>query len=223
MNTYKDTISFWDNIFDNEKPNNAIQTIQMLEDLEEAISWLCKNSKSIIDYGCGKGTMLFKCTVHNNIRNCLGIDISQKAVDLGTETAILNNLHDKVKLGCGEVSALEEIKENSFDGAILSNIIDNITPDDTKTLIQNISRIVVPNGKILVRLNPYLEQEQIKESRLKLISNNLYLENEGIFLRNLTTPQWAELLKQYFTVAKYKDIYFEQFDQFNRLFLLTNN
>lgn len=223
MNTYRDTISFWNNIFIKQEPNSHMDSIKMQIDLENAIYWLINESKTILDYGCGSGTMLLKCASHKNITKCLGIDISQKAVELGKETAKLNNLENKTEFYCGEKSALEKIPENSFDGVILSNIIDNVIPEDALDILKNVSRIVIPKGKILIKLNPYLKQEQLDEYGLTLINNNLYLENEGIYLLNLTNSQWKDFIEQFFFIKDYKEIYFEKFNQYNRMFLLTNN
>ena len=223
MNTYNDTIAFWDNIFTKQKAKKHIESLKIHKDLEDAICWLSNESKTILDYGCGSGTMLFKCANYENVCMCVGIDISQKAVELGRETALLNNLEGKVEFSCGGIMSLEKIEENSFDSAILSNIIDNVIPSDTISIIRNISRIVIPNGKILIKLNPYLKQEQLDEYGLKLITNNLYLENEGTYLRNLSTSQWEEIIKQFFIIKEYKEIFFEEFRQYNRIFLLVNN
>lgn len=223
MNTYNDTIAFWDNIFSKQEARKHIESLKVNRDLEDAICWLSNESKTILDYGCGSGTMLFKCADYENVCMCVGIDISQKAVELGRKTALLNNLEGKVQFSCGGIKSLEKIEENSFDGVILSNIIDNVIPNDAISIIRNISRIVIPNGKILIKLNPYLKQEQLDEYGLKLINNNLYMENEGTYLRNLSTSQWEEIIKQFFIIKEYKEIFFEEFRQYNRIFLLVNN
>lgn len=223
MNTYDKTISFWNNIFNKNVPKKYIKSIKMNESLENAIYWISDNSRSILDYGCGSGTMLLKCALNNNVVKCVGIDISKEAIKLCEKTANLNNLEGKAKFYCGEIELLGELSENSFDGAILSNIIDNVTPDDAINIIKNIKKIVIPNGKILIKLNPYLDNEILKEYGLQLIDNNFYIEKDGIYLRNLTTNEWTELINKFFYIQEFKEIYFEKFGQYNRLFLLINN
>lgn len=56
-------------------PKEYIKSIKMNERLENAIYCLSDNLKSILDYGCGSGTMLLKCALNNNVVKCLGIDI----------------------------------------------------------------------------------------------------------------------------------------------------
>lgn len=223
MYKYNDTISFWDDIFVKEKPKQDTRSIKIHDDLESAIHWLSNGSNAILDYGSGSGTMLFKCASYDNVRKCLGIDISQKAVELARKTALLNNLESRVEFLQGEVNTLEKIEENSFDGAILSNIIDNVVPDDAISIMKNIRRILTANGKILIKVNPHLTPETIDEYGLKPLDNNLYMENEGIYLRNLSTSEWKIFFKQFFDIKEYKEIYFQQFDQYNRLFFLTNS
>ncbi|HAZ37215.1 MAG TPA: class I SAM-dependent methyltransferase [Clostridiaceae bacterium] len=223
MYNYRRTISFWDDIFGKQTPKHYDKSMKIHKDLESAIDWISVGSKSILDYGCGSGAMIFKCAEKDNICKCLGIDISPKAVEFCKSTARLNNLETKVEFCCGQIEILEKIKENSFDAAILSNIIDNIMPNDAELLINNIKRIVTPNGKILIKLNPYLSQEQIEECGCKLLYDNLYVESDGIYLRNLSTTQWKDFIEQFFKIEEYKEIYFEQFNQSNRMFLLINS
>ncbi len=222
MDTYNSTISFWDSIFGNVQPKYYDGENQIHKDLETAIKWLSNGSKSILDYGCGSGAMLFRGASYGNINKCLGIDISLNAVELGNATAKLNNLENVVDFICGGVETLKAIDDNSFDSIILSNIIDNIIKQDANIVINNAHRILKTNGKLLVKLNPYLTEEELKESGSKLIEDNLYIDSDAIYLWNLNTTQWKEFLEELFIVEEYKEIYFEQFNQYNRLFLLTN-
>lgn len=154
-------------------------------------------SKSILDYGCGSGAMLFKGALCDNIDKCLGIDISLNVVKLGNETAKLNKLDNIVKFICGGVEVLNKIEDNSFDGIILSNIIDNITQQDAKLVIENGHRILKTNGKLLVKLNPYLYEKGLTQSGSKLMEENFYIDDDGIFLWNLDSNQWREFLKNF--------------------------
>ncbi|GKX68335.1 class I SAM-dependent methyltransferase [Inconstantimicrobium mannanitabidum] len=221
MNNYNETISFWNNIFGDQTPKHYNDETRLHEDLEGGIKWLTDGTTNILDYGCGSGAILFRCTANKNISKCLGMDISEKAVELGKATARLNNLDDVVEFCCGGVEELRGIEENCFDGAILSNIVDNITPEDAEVVIENVSRILKPKGKLLLKLNPYLSAEQLDECGCKLIGDNLYEETEGIYLWNCSTSQWKEYIERYFIIEDYKEIHFQQFNQYNRLFLLT--
>lgn len=222
MDTYRSTISFWDSVFNEALPKYYVGENKIHEDLETAIKWISNGSRSILDYGCGSGAMLFRGAVCDNIDKCLGVDISLNAVELGNATAKLNKLDNIVEFICGGVEALNKIEDNSFDGVILSNIIDNITQQDAKLVIENVHRILKTNGKLLVKLNPYLSEKELAESGSELMEENFYIDNDGIFLWNLNNNQWREFLEEFFIVQVFKEIYFEQFNQYNRLFLLSN-
>lgn len=222
MNNYDSTITFWDQIFNKYQPK-SVSEVKLPKVLKSAIDWVSGSSESILDYGCGNGTLLFKCLANKNVCNCLGIDISEKAIELAKSTAKFNNSESRTSFLCGGIEVLQGVKEDSYDGAILSNIIDNIMPDDAAAVLKNIKRIVRPQGKVLVKLNPYLTEEDMKEYGAELAGENLYLEKDGIYLWNLDTDAWKEKLEKYFAVENYEQIYFEQFNQYNRAFYLMNN
>lgn len=223
MDKYDDTISFWNTIFSNGKLKEYTKETRIHEDLEYAIDWILREANNVLDYGCGSGAMLFRCAFHDNINKCTGIDISREAIQLGNETAKFNNLDNTMEFLCGGIDELRNIKDNFFDSVILSNIIDNITPEDAELVVQNISRILKIKGKVLLKVNPYLSQEKLDKEGAKLIHNNFYVERDGIYFWNLDTSEWRRFLEKYFEISEYKEIYFEEFNQYNRLFLLTNN
>lgn len=222
METYNSTISFWDNVFIGQEPKKEIVNVKLNRDLKRGIEWVSTGTSGVVDYGCGSGTPILTCAERENISRCVGIDISQNAINLARKTAILNKLEKKTEFICGGVEKLEEIKENSFDGAILSNIIDNVIPEDTIKILKSIERIVVPGGKVLIKLNPYLETKDLKENGLKLMDKDFYVEKEGLYLRNLPISEWKRLIERFFFIEEYKEIYIEEFDQSNRMFMLTN-
>jgi len=222
-NMYKDTINFWNDIFNKYEAKKVTEPMDFHEDIAYGISWICREKQCLLDYGCGSGSMLLKAMMDYGISKGVGIDISDKAIELAKDTAILNNLDNKLQFKCGAMESLEELKDNSFQGAILSNIIDNVTPEDMINIIKNIKRVVVPNGRIMIKVNPYIEEEYIREYEMRLIGEDFYVEKEGIYLRNLTTSQWHEILETSFAVNEYKKVNYEEFNQYNRMFLLTNN
>lgn len=109
MNNYRETISFWNNIFGDQAPKHYNDETRLHEDLESGIKWLTDGATNILDYGCGSGAILFRCAANKNISKCLGMDISEKAVELGKATARLNDLDDVVEFCCGGVEELRGI------------------------------------------------------------------------------------------------------------------
>ena len=83
-----------------------------------------------------------------------------------------------------------------------------------------IKRILKKNGRILLKLNPYLTAEQIKAWNIRVISGNLL--DDGMILWNQTTEEWNDFLSARFQIVHYEDIYYEEHNQYNRMYLLVN-
>ena len=58
----------------------------------------------------------------------------------------------------------------------------------------------------MVKLNPFLTDNQIKEWNIKIIEKNFL--DDGLYLWNQSTEEWTELLENYFSILEYKEIYF---------------
>jgi hypothetical protein len=59
--------------------------------------------------------------------------------------------------------SLEKLGEKTTDAAILFNIADNLTPEDSSKFLAQVHRILKPEGRLLMKLNPYITEEKIKE------------------------------------------------------------
>lgn len=207
----------WDGIFAKE---NKIQVPKDKgtgnPDLDAGLDWLCEGSKVILDFGCGNGSMLFYCALRGSERH-LGIDISSEGIMLAKRRKELMP-GAEFDFRTGDVSSLATIETASIDAVILANIIDNLFPADAEKLLEHVRRILRPGGKVLVKLNPYLEQEQILEWNIKVLQDNLL--DDGLLLWNQTTEEWTEMFSRHLAITEYRDIYFEQYHQYNRMFLL---
>jgi len=217
---YNNTEKFWDDIFEKEKLKDLSAPFG-IEKLDSCIDWLCANTGSIIDYGCGNASMLLRCA-YLNVKKGLGIDISCQAV----RTAV-DYISKKDLLGFsviqGSLEALKSIKDASFEGAILSNIIDNILPDDALCVLKNIYRILTHGGRVFVKLNDFMDKEKLKESIdffEKEISDNFFLEKSGLYFHNLSDEKFERWIMEYFKVVEKGRIEFKAFDCFNRFYLL---
>lgn len=220
MGDYDNVQIFWDRIFSkgNVKIYENVDLGQ--KDLNEAVKWLCAGVESIIDYGCGNGAFLFNCALCE-VQHLVGIDISSEGIKLARE---IRKFHEKGDFDFhkGSIDILSSMRSHTMDGAILSNIVDNLIPKEADLVLQHIHRIVRINGKIIFKVNPKLTKEQIIEWDIKDLGNDLLLEPTGLYLLNKTTEEWINILGQYFEIYSMKDIYYEQHDQYNRLFLLIN-
>jgi ubiquinone/menaquinone biosynthesis C-methylase UbiE len=106
----------------------------------------------------------------------------------------------------GGVEKLEATVDQAFDGIILSNIIDNLLPQDTIIVLTETRRILKPGGKVLVKLNPYLTDNQIMGWNIKIIEKNFL--DDRLYLWNQSTEEWTELLEKYFSILNTKKFIF---------------
>lgn len=186
------------------------------EEFDKGLNWISDGVKNLFDFGCGNGTMIFYCSLRG-VESLHGIDLSTEAIKLSKERAKLMK-SGSYDFKVGSIRELKSISDEIYDGIILSNIVDNLKPKDATELLGQAKRILKSSGKILIKLNPYITEEQIKEWNIKIIENNLL--DDGLLLWNQTTEQWRELLQQYFKEEEFVDIYFPEHDQYNRMFLM---
>ncbi|MFW5927904.1 MAG: class I SAM-dependent methyltransferase [Thermoplasmatota archaeon] len=221
MNGYKETEQFWNDVFSEEKNGRDLNQSLSVEDIEEGIKWLSEGSGSIIDFGCGNGVVLLRAGYLCD-SDLVGVDISEKAVDSAEEIAEYNGLDDRSKFIRGGVSKLSQFEENEFDAGILSNIVDNLLPEDARKLLSEYHRIIQPDGRILLKLNDYIDPEQLEEWGSEKIYDDFYKEETGLYFWNLADKDVDDLLSEYFIIEKKIDVEFKEHDQVNRMYYLKN-
>lgn len=216
-NLYIKVKKVWDEIFEDEEAMIPEDKHVGNDDLDDALDWLCENSESVLDFGCGNGAMLF-CCGHRGTLEHIGIDISTTGIDNANECKKLMK-SGEYEFVEGDHTSLREIDSASMDSVILSNIIDNMVPEEVAEVLEEVSRILKDNGKVLIKLNPYITQEQIEEWGIKVIDGNLL--DDGLLLWNQTTEEWDQLLLKYFNIEKYAEIFYEEIETYNRLYSVT--
>lgn len=220
INSYNETIKYWNNVFRQSPEYNPTQMINVQE-IENGISWLVENSKSTIDFGCGNGRVLCRC-LDKGIEYVYGIDICSNAIEVANRVIKKFNYQSKADVICGGIEKLNQINDNSYESAILFNILDNLIPEDSIKLIENIHRIVKSNGKILLKLNPYITKQQREKYKFKEISHEFYKEDSGLYLWNLTNEIVENNINAFFIIEKYETIEYKQYNMTNRMYYLRN-
>lgn len=216
---YQRCIKFWDQVFSQEGNAMPNGSTTGNEALDRALFWLCEGSSRVLDFGCGNGTMLFFCA-QNGTNEHIGIDLSQEAILCAERKA--KRMHSGTfSFLQGGVELLSSIPDASADAVILSNIVDNLYPEDATRLIHESARILKRNGKALVKLNQYLSQQQIEEWNIHPISGNLL--DDGLLLWNNTTEEWREFFSMQFEIHFETEVYYPEHDQTNRLFYLIKS
>lgn len=213
---YDKCMNEWNNIFSKEVPNTPTKSTSGNETLDKGIKWICNGTKKILDFGCGNGTMLFLCAINGTKYN-IGIDLSEKGIESAKKRAE-RMLKGEFHFVQGGIDILRNIDDSYVDAVILSNIIDNLYPDDVEVLMNEVERILKDNGKVLVKLNPYITTEQIVEWNIKVIKDNLL--DDGLILLNNTTDEWIKLFERKFDIKQYEEIYYPEYEQYNRMFWL---
>jgi arsenite methyltransferase len=216
---YEKAIKAWNEIFTAKSGKLPTKASTGNEIFNAGLEWLCAGTQQVLDFGCGDGTLLFICTLQGTQFH-IGIDLSAKAIEKA------NIRKAKFKPGefefiWGGVEKLNTIKDASVDAVILSNILDNLYPQDVYLVLQEVNRILKVNGKVLVKLNPFITEPQIEEWQFKIIADDLL--DDGFILLNKTTNEWEEILTSYFSIHNYSEIVFPKQAQMNRLFLLLKN
>ena len=217
MNKYDKCIELWDDIFSKQESVLPKKKESGNVEFDKGLAWLTDNTLSVLDFGCGNGTVLFLCNNYGTHTH-IGIDLSSQAIKSAIEKSKMVENGDFQFL-CGGIEALKRIQDESMDSAILSNIIDNLYPDDAISVLEEIKRILKKNGKLLVKLNPFISDEQIEEYGIKTISGNLL--DDGMILWNNTNEEWEDILGARYSISKYVEIYYEEYEQINRMYLLT--
>lgn len=164
---YAKCIGFWNKVFAREVPVFPKAAKTGIEEFDAGIAWLADGSESVVDFGCGNGTLLFICR-NLGTKAHIGIDLSEQAIKSAVERsrAVQNENFSFIN---GGTEQLKRIADNSVDAAILSNILDNLYPDDAVSALDEIHRLLKSGGKLLVKLNPFLSEKQIKEWNIKTI------------------------------------------------------
>jgi ubiquinone/menaquinone biosynthesis C-methylase UbiE len=138
----------WDDIFAAEEARPPRDKDTGIAALDDALDWLCKRTRSVIDFGCGNGSMLMLCALRGTKQHT-GVDFSAAGIRLARESAALMKRGQFTFIEGGP-DALLDIKAASQDAAILSNIADNLAPEDALAVLDEIRRIVKPGGRVLV-------------------------------------------------------------------------
>ena len=213
---YAKCIGFWNEVFAREVPVFPKAAKTGIEEFDAGIAWLADGSESVVDFGCGNGTLLFICR-NLGTKTHIGIDLSEQAIKSAVERsrAVQNENFSFIN---GGTEQLKRIADNSVDAAILSNILDNLYPDDAVSALDEIHRLLKSGGKLLVKLNPFLSEKQIKEWNIKNIEGNLL--DDGLLLWNNTDAEWERLFKEKFSTVAKKEIYYKEAEQINRMYLL---
>lgn len=216
MNDYNQTIGYWDTVFNQAK-------LRLLESeksgyplLDDALDWLSTTSSKVLDFGSGSGAMLAYLAKRKD-GHFHGIDVSPQAIDFSKRLFEMNQLK-KGYFEVGSVGSLSEYDSQTFDAVILSNVLDNIHLNDALVIIQETTRLLKTKGKLLIKLNPYLDDDAVANQDLNRLADDFYLEPSGLYLLNKPDIFWLNILAKDYTIHKQVKIFFTE-NHHNRMYL----
>lgn len=176
----------------------------------------CKN---ILDFGCGTGDVIFQCYEFGNMNYGLGVDLSQTGIEYARKMTLVNNYHG-LNFDVGDISYFDSYEEGSFDGIILSNVLDVMPKDVAVTTFIRLTELLPPKGLMFVKLNPYYDKEDMKKWGMTRIKDNLFEEDGVLRYRELDTVTWKHSFEKSFNIVRYLEFPYPWQEGMNRLFLL---
>lgn len=211
---YRRCLDHWNAVFAAEDPIPPRSPDTGNAGLDRGLDWLCENAQRVLDFGCGNGVLLLLCALRG-AKELWGVDLSPAA--LTNARGRFDRAGISVNLQAGGVEALEQLASDSFDAVLLSNILDNLYPEDAMELLAQCRRLLRPGGRILIKLNPWLSPEQIRDWGIRVLEGNLL--DDGLLLWNNTDGQWRALIARHFNIHQVQQLDYPEFDQTNRLIL----
>ena len=107
----------------------------------------------------------------------------------------------------------------SFDGVILSNVLDVMPKDISTTVIDDLERVLKPGGYWFIKMNPYYSKEELESFEYKNAGNNIYEKDHIMRLRQATTNYWKEKFARFGKETIYLEFEYPWQEGMNRLFV----
>ena len=140
---YRRCLDHWNAVFAAEDPIPPRSPDTGNAGLDRGLDWLCENAQRVLDFGCGNGVLLLLCALRG-AKELWGVDLSPAA--LTNARGRFDRAGISVNLQAGGVEALEQLASDSFDAVLLSNILDNLYPEDALELLAQCRRLLRPGG-----------------------------------------------------------------------------
>jgi len=205
---------FWDDVFKREEAVYPKTKSTGNKDLDDMLDQLIKPNDVVLDFGCGNGSMLIYAKLRGASK-LTGIDLSEEAIRLCKRRTGRKRGFNFIQ---GDSWQLTQIKDQSFDKIILSNIIDNTDYAETNHILTSAIRLLKPNGLIWIKLNDYIDPRLYESYGIKVIEDDLV--DDGLLLLNQKTEVWEEFFNMYGDIIDYRKIYYPKHDTYNRSFMI---
>ena len=217
---YDRSINMWNDVYSNCKIVDLKGKSLSVEPMFDiCLDIFASECKKVLDFGCGTGDVIFQCYEFGNIDSGLGIDLSETGIEFAKKFASVNNYHN-LDFQIGDISFFDNYNSNSFDGIILSNVLDVMPKDVALKTFRRLTDLLVPSGLMFVKLNPYYEKSDMKAWGFTQIKDNLFEENGVLRYRELDTASWKQSFEKHYEIIRYLEFPYPWQDGMNRLCLL---
>lgn len=186
-------IEFWNNGYKEYKPQAFSKEMFNVENtLDEYTVFIGDNAKTVLNYGCGFDFLLFEALyLGKTIKKGLGIDTSDNVINYNKGVCELSNINN-LEFVKGGIEVLNKIEDNSYEGILVSNVLDVIPEKTSDEIIKELKRILKSGGYFLLKVNFYLTKELIERTKAVEVEPNSYAIN-GVFRSyNLSTEDWIK-------------------------------
>jgi cyclopropane fatty-acyl-phospholipid synthase-like methyltransferase len=184
-------ISYWESVFKDAPPMTlAKDDIALDNPLDILLKDLGDTCGTILDFGCGMGYCLMVAALTGNtLTSGVGIDPSASAVGHAGASARQSGIKT-LTFKKGDHHTLHEMEASSFDAVIASNVLDVIPKETSDDVIKAIDRVLKPGGKLLVKLNFFLDDALTERIGMEKVSENAYAINGVFRAYNLSLEDW---------------------------------
>lgn len=113
---------------------------------------------SLLDLGCGRGELTVQCGLTGAF--AVGVDYSTDGVRLAQQSieraeSVRQEQWRRPQLAVGNAQNLP-FQDNTFDRALMSDIVEHLYPDELKTALEEVHRVLTPGGELLIHTMPNL-------------------------------------------------------------------
>ncbi|MDO5520242.1 MAG: class I SAM-dependent methyltransferase [bacterium] len=220
MKQYDASTALWNEVYTECELTDLTDTTLTVEPTFDAcLNVFAKNSRRVLDFGCGTGDILFQCADFGYLEYGMGVDRSETGITYARQMAGLNHYRN-LDYMVGDLSTFSQMEEESFDGIIVSNVLDVVPKDVEQEMLTELTRLLKTNGLLFVKINPYATEEELKAYGLTRFDEDLYEENGVLRLRNLHTKFWKNEFTKDYSIERYLEFPYPWQEGMNRLFLL---
>lgn len=204
---YEKTSLYWNEIY--EKMDTYDPKTRLSEEvLESALTWMSEQGGTVLDFGCGTGHMLLRC-LEKGASRTIGVDVSYHAISLSRRTAAEYYETLRTKWIWGDVKSLSQLPDACVTGVMLANILEGLIPEDGARLLAQIARLLDHNGRVVVKLNAYLNDAQVQKNGLIQLADeagepidSIYANHQGLYCWNISEEDFINMISPDFELIK---------------------